>query len=95
MATACNSTSGAVIPTPVPSSTPQVVEENKSLPTPMSPSKMIVYDDLQVEMSEAEITTSYTTEYGSNREPPAGKKFIWIHVRLKNIGQGRADFTSV
>ena len=87
MATACNSASGAVIPTPVPSSTPQVVEENKSLPTPMSPSKMIVYDDLQVEMSEAEITTSYTTEYGSNREPPAGKKFIWIHVRLKNIGQ--------
>jgi hypothetical protein len=48
---------------------------------------MVVYDNLQVLMSEADVTTSFVTEYGSNREPPAGKKFIWIHVLLKNIGQ--------
>lgn len=48
---------------------------------------MVIYDNLQVVMSEAKITTSYPTEYGSNREPPAGKKFIWIHIWLKNIGQ--------
>jgi len=48
---------------------------------------MIVYKDLQVAMSQAEITISYLTEYGSTREPPAGKKFLWIHITLKNIGQ--------
>lgn len=89
--TACNSASGPVVPTPASSSTPQAAVENKSLPTPMSPSQMVVYDDLQVMMSEAEITSSYPTEYGSNREPPAGKKFIWIHLLLKNIGQGELD----
>jgi len=85
--TACNSASGPVIPTPAPSSTPLAAAENKSLPTPMSPGQMAVYDDLQVVMSEAEITTSYLSEYGSNREPPAGKKIIWIHFLLRNIGQ--------
>ena len=86
--TACNSASEVVIPTPVPSATPRVAVENKSFPTPVSPGQMIVYDNLQVEMSEAEITTSYLTEYGSEREPSADKKFIWIHILLKNIGQG-------
>jgi hypothetical protein len=38
-------------------------------------------------MSEAKITTGYLTEYGSTREPPAGKKFLWIHIILQNIGQ--------
>ena len=88
MVTACNSASGPVVPTPAPSSTPQAATENKSIPTPMSPSQMVVYDNLQVMMSEAEITTSFITEYGSNREPPSGKKIIWIHLLLKNIGQG-------
>ncbi len=87
MATACNSASGPGIPTPAPSSTPQAAVENKSLPTPISPSQMIVYDNLQVVMSEAEITTDYLTEYGSNREPPAGKKIVWVHILLKNISQ--------
>jgi hypothetical protein len=86
--TACNSASEVVNPTPAPSSTPQAGVENKSLPTPIPPSQMVVYNDLQVEMSEAEITTSYITEYGSERDPSADKKFIWIHILLKNIGQG-------
>jgi hypothetical protein len=86
--TACNSTSGVVIPTSIPSSTPRVDVENKSLPTPVSSGQMIVYDNLQVEMSEAEITTSYLTEYGSEREPSADNKFVWVHILLKNIGQG-------
>jgi hypothetical protein len=87
-ATACNSASEAVIPTPVPSSTPQAVAENKSLPTPISPSQTIVYKNLQVVMSEAEVTTSYLTEYGSTRGPSAGIKFIWIHILLKNMEPG-------
>lgn len=38
-------------------------------------------------MSEAEITTSYQTEYGTEREPSADKKIIWIRILLKNISQ--------
>jgi hypothetical protein len=87
--TACGSASDAFVPTPVPSPTPQAVVENKTLPTPISPSQMIVYKNLQVMMSETEITTSYLTEYDSTREPPTGKKIIWIHVLLSNISQGK------
>ena len=83
---ACNSASRPA-PAPISSETPQTAVENKVLPTPMSASQRIVYDDLQVAMSQAEITTSYPTEYGSTREPPAGKRFLWIHILLKNIGQ--------
>jgi hypothetical protein len=89
--TACNSTSGPVVLTPVPSATPPPTVVYKSLPTPVSPGQMIVYEDLQVTMSQAEITTGYPTEYGSMREPPAGMKFLWIHILLKNIGQGERD----
>jgi hypothetical protein len=46
-----------------------------------------VYEDLQVTLGQAEITTGYPTEYGSTREPSAGMKFLWIHILLKNIGQ--------
>lgn len=88
MITACNSASETVVPTSIPSSTPQAVVEIKSLPTPMSADQTIMYDDLQVVMSEAEITTTYVTEYGSERVPTGDKKFIWIHILLKNMGQG-------
>jgi hypothetical protein len=91
MITACNSSSEAVVSTPVPSVTPQAVVKSKSLPTPISPNQMIVYGDLQVTMSEAEITDSYITEYGSDREPPADKRFLWVHVSLKNIGSKEQD----
>jgi hypothetical protein len=83
---ACNSASRPV-PTPVSSATPQTAVENKVLPTPVSPGQRIVYDNLQVTMSQAEITTGYLTEYSSTREPPAGKRFLWIHIILQNIGQ--------
>jgi len=42
-------------------------------------------------MTEAEITSSYLTEYGSEREPPAGKNIIWVHAHLKNISQGERN----
>jgi hypothetical protein len=48
---------------------------------------VIIYDDLQVAMSQAELTTGYITEFGSRREPPVGKQLLWIHIQLKNIGQ--------
>ena len=87
MAAACDSSSGPVVPTSASTPTPRDAAENKKLPTPISPRQMIIYDNLQVTMSEAEITTSYPTEYGSNREPPPGKQFIWIHILIKDISQ--------
>jgi hypothetical protein len=89
--TACNSSSAPLIAAPSPSASPQPAEEIKSLPTPVSPGQMVVYNDLQVAMMPAEITTSYLTEFGSTREPPVGYKFLWIHIILKNIGQGARD----
>ena len=89
--TACNSASGPIVPALAPSATPQAAVENKSLPTPISPSQMVVSDNIQVTMSEAEITTDYLTEYGSNREPPAGKKIIWVRILLKNISQSERN----
>ena len=85
--TACSSTGESVTPVTI-TAPPQLTEtEVKVLPTPMSPSQMIVYEDLQVVMSQAEITTSYLTKFDSTREPPAGKKFLWVRILLKNIGQ--------
>ncbi len=87
MVTACNSANGTAAPTPVPSSTPLAAAEKNLFPTPISTGKMIVHDNLQVEMKEAEITSTFITEYGSTREPPPGKNIIWIHILLKNIGE--------
>ena len=84
--TACGTASTPVVSTLVPSASPQPTAV-KSLPTSVAQGQMIVYNDLQVAMSQAEITDGYVTEYGSTREPPAGKKFLWIHVTLKNSGQ--------
>jgi len=88
--TACNSTSTQVFPSPVPSATPKPTVE-KSLPAPVSPGQAVVYGDLQVVMSQAEITTSYLTEYGSARVPSAGQKFLWIQIGLKDTGQAPQD----
>lgn len=84
---ACNAVNEPVISTP----DLIVTSENKILPTPVSPGQMVVYDGLQMVMSEAEITESYQTEYGTNREPPAGKRIIWIHIQLKNSSQGEIN----
>jgi hypothetical protein len=89
--TTCNAASGPVIPTPTPSATPQPALKDKVLPTPVAPGQTIIYDDLQMELSGAEMTGSYLTEYGSKREPPADAKFLWIHILLKNTGQHEQD----
>jgi hypothetical protein len=59
----------------------------KVFPTPSSPSDSILWRDLQVTMLQTEITQDYVTEFDSTRVPPAGDKFLWVHVQLKNIGQ--------
>jgi hypothetical protein len=61
------------------------------VPAPSSPSDSILWDDLQVTMDQLEITNEYVTDFGSTRTPPAGTKFLWVHVQLKNIGQVEMD----
>jgi hypothetical protein len=89
--TACSSTGELVTPVTVTTSPPPTAAGTKALPTPISPGQMVVYEDLEVVMDQAEITASYLTEFGSTREPPAGKKFLWVHILLKNIGQQEQD----
>lgn len=58
----------------------------KVVPTPSSPGESVIWRNLQVSMDQAEITGSFTNEFGSQRLPPSGRKFLWIHVVLENVG---------
>jgi hypothetical protein len=88
--TACSSTGQASTTqvTSTPSSQPTGI---KVFPTPSSPGNSIVWDDLQVSMDQLEITQDYVTDYGSTRSPSPGQKFLWVNIRLKNIGQIETD----
>jgi hypothetical protein len=70
--------------TPFPQSTATAI---KILPTLSSPGDSVVWRDLQVSMDRAEITEGFTNEFGSQRNPSAGQKFLWVHVALRNVGQ--------
>ena len=61
--------------------------EIKVLPTPSSRGDSIIWQDLQVSMDQTEITESFITEFGSQRVPSSGQKFLWVHVMLKNVGK--------
>ena len=74
----------AQISHPIPTAT-------QALPTPSSPTDSILWDNLQVTMDQPEITNEYLTDFGSTRTPPAGKKFLWVYVQLKNMGQVEMD----
>jgi hypothetical protein len=63
----------------------------KVWPTASSPGDPIAWDNLQVSMDQLEVTQDYMTDYGSSRIPPAGQKFLWVHIRLKNTGQIEMD----
>ncbi len=90
--TACSST-GQTSATPLPAiASPQpTATEIKALPTPASPDDSIIWDGLKVTLDQIEVTQEYLTDYGSTRIPPAGQKFLWVHIRLKNTGQIEMD----
>ena len=90
--TACSST-GQTSATPLPAiASPQpTATEIKALPTPASPRDSIIWDGLKVTLDQLEVTQEYLTDYGSTRIPPAGQKFLWVHIRLKNTGQIEMD----
>ncbi len=86
--TACAANSESpTIPATVTATQPPPPTATKVFPTPSSPSDSILWDNLQVTMSQLEITDEYVTDFGSTRIPSAGTKFLWVHVRLKNTGQ--------
>lgn len=85
---ACSST-GQTSATPLPATVaPQpTATAIKVLPTPSSLSDSILWDGLKVTLDQLEVSQDYMTDYGSTRIPPAGQKFLWVHIRLKNTGQ--------
>jgi hypothetical protein len=86
--TACAPTNRASAPTAVPPVSPQsTATATMLIPTPASPGDTIVWKNLQVTLDRLEITQEYETEYGSRRIPPAGQKFLWVEIHLKNTGQ--------
>src|SRR5688572_30094896 len=81
---ACSSTNGlSSTPTALPQPTATVT---RVFPTPSSPGDRVVWRDLQVSMDRPEITDTFINEFGSQRVPSSGQKFLWIHLALENIG---------
>jgi Domain of unknown function (DUF4352) len=58
----------------------------KILPTPSLPGDSVTWRNLQVSMEQAEITESFINEFNSQRVPSLGKKFLWVHIALENVG---------
>lgn len=86
--TACASANGSSLtPTTIPSPLPTAT----ALPTPASPGDTVVWQNLQVTLDQLEVTQDYITEYDSIRVPPAGQKFLWVHLRLRNVGKAEMN----
>ena len=86
---ACTIQSGSAIsanPTATRPSPPTITVMATALPTPSSLNDSILWDNLQVTMEQIEITQEYVNKFGSVRNPPAGKKILWVHIRMKNTG---------
>jgi hypothetical protein len=86
---ACSSAGESVVP--VVTASPPPAAEVTALPTSSSPGGSITWRDLQVTMTQSELTEDYVNEYGSRRIPSAGIKFMWVHVQLKNMGTKEID----
>ena len=78
-------TPASATPAPQPVTTEAVV-----IPTSSSPGNSISWENLQVIMDQPEFSETYETDYGSTRMPPAGGKYLWVHIGLKNTGQVEA-----
>jgi hypothetical protein len=61
--------------------------EVRVLPTPSLPGDSVIWRSLQVSMDQVEITDRFITEFGTQRLPSDGRKFLWVHVLLKNVGE--------
>jgi hypothetical protein len=90
--TACSPAGGTSATTLPATPSPQpTATEVRILPTPATPGDSVIWRDLQVSMDQIEITEDFITEFGSTRSPSPGKKFLWVHIQLKNVGQIEID----
>lgn len=85
--TACSTAETATVLVP-PQPTATAI---RVLPTTSAPGNFILWRELQVTMDQAEITDDFVTEFGSTRIPSDGLKFLWVHVKIKNMGQNELD----
>jgi hypothetical protein len=83
--TACSSAGGPSATPATATAPPQPI--TTALPTPSSPGNSVIWRDLQVSMDQVEITDRFITEFGTQRVPTGDKKFLWVHVRLENVGK--------
>jgi hypothetical protein len=83
--TACSSAGENPVPPATATASPPPTAT--ALPTPASPGDPVVWRDLQVSMDQVEVTDQFITEFGTQRLPAAGKKFLWVQVRFQNIGR--------
>ena len=81
----------SITPAPTTASPQPTATEIKILPTSSSPGDAITWENLQLTLDQIEISEDYTTDFGSKRVPPAGKKFLWVHLRFKNTGPIQRD----
>lgn len=63
----------------------------KIFPTASSPQDAVTWRDMQVTVDQLEITQEYQTDYGSSRIPTEGNKFLWVHIRIKDVAQTHLD----
>ena len=87
MLAACSSSGEPVTPVTITVPPQPTATEVRILPTPSSPGDSIIWQDLQVTMDQIETTDDFITEFGSQRIPSPGMKFMWVHIQLKNVGQ--------
>ena len=85
--TACSSSGDSAGPITATVPSQATATEVRILPTPASPGDSITWRDVQVTMDQLEVTDEFITEFGSTRNPSPGKKFMWAHIQLKNVGQ--------
>lgn len=85
--TACSSVDGlSTLPAGTKAISQPTATPTRLFPTPSSAGDPVVWRDLQVSMDQLEITDTFINEFGSQRAPSAGTKFLWIHVTLENVG---------
>ncbi len=84
--TACTSTGQSPAKPATATALPQPA--TTAVPTPSSPGDAMVWRDLQVSMDQVETSDRFDTEFGTQRVPSAGEKFLWVHIRLENVGTG-------
>jgi len=85
--TACSTTDASTPPGITTTTSQPTATEAGPLPTPASPGDSITWRDLQVTLDQIETTQEFVTEFGTTRIPSPGKKFMWVHIQLTNVGQ--------